>query len=332
MQKKIRGDMATDWNDAGKGIQVRKLDTAYCHVRIHYSADPEKDPAWVSRRSARYGGVDTPKWRREMEIDYTAVQGQPVYPMLSAVHIAMRITADMAIYRIIDHGIRHPMACLWMGVARNGDRHIFREYYRSGATIQVNCQEVLRLTVGNVVDTLIDPATRQRVPLSGKDKAPVSVLSLYNNALGRSCRLADNSRAGYDSVRTALLSTLARKAVSEGFVDEHSHFAKQYFAKFSLTTHELLEMSRHPTLTFDPSCVRVFREMRNLRFRDLSGDPTEKAKPEEIMDFENDGPDCCRYGVQTKLRWKKPTTDPQPGSPLWDIQRKQRARRNKRYA
>lgn len=323
--------MATDWEDAAKGIQVRRLDTAYCHVRIHYSADPEKDGDWQRRRSARYGGVDTPKWRREMEIDYTAVQGQPVYPMLTDAHIAMRSTTDMAIYRIIDHGIRHPMVCLWMGVARNGDRHIFREYYRSGGTIQVNCQEVLRRTVGNVVDTLIDPATRQRVPLSGKDKAPVSVLSLYNNALGISCTCADNSRAGYDEVRNALLSTLARKALEEGYVDEHTHFAKQYFAKFSLTSAELLEMSRHNTLTFDPQCVRVFREMRNLRFRDLSGDPTEKAKPEEIMDFEDDGPDCVRYGVQTKLRWRQPTTAPQPGSHLYDIERKQRLRRNDDY-
>ncbi len=324
--------MATDWKDEGKGIQVRRLDTAYCHVRIHYSADPEKDGQWVSRRSARYGGMDTPKWRREMEIDYTAVQGQPVYPMLTDAHLAMKVTRDMALYRIIDHGIRHPMVCLWMGVARNGDRHVYREYYRSGATVPVNCAEVLRRTTGNVVDTLIDPATRQRVPISGKDKAPVSVLSLYNNALGLSCRLADNSRAGYDTVRNALLSTLARKAMLEGAVDAHSHFAKQYFAKYSLTIAELMEMARHPQLTFDPSCVRVFREMRNLRFKDLSGDPTEKAKPEEIMDFEDDGPDCVRYGVQTKLKWQKQSQTPQPGSHLHAIEQKQRERRYQEYA
>ena len=323
--------MATDWKDVAKGVQVRRLDTNYCHVRIHYSADPEKDANWVRRRSARYGGVETPKWRREMEIDYTAVQGQPVYPMLSEIHIAIRSLADMAVYRIIDHGIRHPMVCLWMGVSPNGDRHVFREYYRSGATVAVNCQEVDRLTDENVVDTIIDPATRQRVPLSAKDKAPVSTLSLYNDALGMPCRLADNSRAGYDTVRNSLLATLARKALSEGYVDEHSHFAKQYFAKFSLTEVELLEMSRHPTLTFAPGCVRVFREMRNLRFKDISGDPTEKAKPEEVMDFEDDGADCVRYGVQTKLRYMKPTTSPQPGSHLWEIQRRQSIERNPRY-
>ncbi len=323
--------MATDWKEIMKGVQVRRLDTNYCHVRIHYSADPEKDADWVRRRSARYGGVETPKWRREQEIDYTAVQGQPVYPMLNDAHIAIRSLADMAIYRIIDHGIRAPMVCLWMGVSPNGDRHVFREYYRSGATITVNCGEVIRMTPENVVDTLIDPATRQRVPLSSKDKAPVSSLSLYNNALKTSCRLADNSKAGYDTVRSSLLSTLARKAMSEGYVDEHSHFAKEYFAKYSLTQAELIEMANHPALTFDPMCVRVFREMRNLRFKDVSGDPTEKAKPEEIMDFEDDGPDCVRYGVQTKLRWMKPTTSPQPGSYLYEIQRRQAIRSNPRY-
>ncbi len=72
--------------------------------------------------------------------------------------------------------------------------------------------------------------------------------------------------------------------------------------------------------------------MRNLRFRDLSGDPTEKAKPEEVMDFEDDGPDCVRYGVQTKLQWKQPNTSPQPGSHLYEIEKKQRARREQYYA
>ncbi len=323
--------MASDWKEIMKGVQVRTLDTDYCHVRIHYSADPEKDADWVRRRSVRYGGVETPKWRREMEIDYTAVQGQPVYPMLGDVHVAIRSLADMAIYRIIDHGIRHPMICLWMGVSPNGDRHVFREYYRSGATIPVNCAEVIRRTMENVVDTIIDPATKQRIPLSGKDKAPVSILSLYNNSLEVPCRLADNSKAGYDSVRNSLLSTLARKAMMDGSVEMHSHFAKQYFAKYSLTTTELLEMAKCPALTFDPQCVRVFREMRNLRFKDISGDPTEKAKPEEIMDFEDDGPDCVRYGVQTKLRWAKPATSPQPGSYLYEIQRRQEKRSSMSY-
>ena len=129
----------------------------------------------------------------------------------------------------------------------------------------------------------------------------------------------------------SLLSTLARKALSEGYVDEHSHFAKQYFAKYSLTQPELLEMSTCPTLTFDPLCVRVFREMRNLRFKDISGYPTEKAKPKEIMDFEDDGPDCVRYGVQTKLRWMKPTTSPQPGSYMYEIQQRQAKRENSNY-
>jgi len=251
--------------------------------------------------------------------------------MLNDAHIAIRSLAGMAVYRIIDHGIRHPMVCLWMGVSPNGDRHVFREYYRSGATIQVNCAEVMRRTPENVVLNVIDPATKQRIPLSGKDKAPVSVLSLYKNALKPSFLLADNSKAGYDAVRASLLSTLARKAMSEGYVDEHSHFCKEYFAKFSLQTAELIEMANHPTLTFDPMCIRVFREMRNLRFKDISGDPTEKAKPEEIMDYEDDGPDCVRYGVQTQLRWMKPETCPQPGSYLAEIQQRQSERSNPRY-
>ena len=48
----------------------------------------------------------------------------------------------------------------------------------------------------------------------------INLLSLYNNAIGTPCRLADNSRAGYDTVRDGLLSKLARDAMREGVVDE----------------------------------------------------------------------------------------------------------------
>jgi hypothetical protein len=313
--------MSTDWEELLVGVRQRRLDTEYCHLRIHYSADPEKDDTWVRSRSAKYGGVESPKWRREMEIDYTAVQGQPVYPMLCNVHKTIQDVSGCAVYRVIDHGIRHPMVCLWIAVNRHGDRHVFKEYYRSGATIPVNCSEVLRLSDKQVIATYIDPATRQRLPLSTKDNKPVSIISLYNNGLGTSCKPADNSSAGYDTVRNGLLATLARRILLDGYVDEESDFCKTYFDNYKLTTYELQQLAQQPALTFEPSCLRVFTEMRNLRFKEVAGDPATKAKPEEIMDFEDDGPDCVRYGMQSKLKWTQ-TITAQKGSPYWEIQQK----------
>lgn len=325
--------MATEWKEVSTGVKERRLDSEFCHVRIHYTTDTEKDPQWVKRHSARYGGIDTPKWRREFEIDYTAVRGQRVYPMLNVPHIQKLDISKWAYYRVIDHGIRHPTVCLWIAVNRSGDRHVYREYYMTNKTIPFNVQEIMRRTGENepIVATLIDPATRQRVPLSMKDKSPVSVLSLYNNEFGSSCTLADNSKVGYDTVRDGLLSVLARKAIREGVLEEGDRFAKEYFAEFELSTPELLSMASKPGLSFEPSCRRCYTEMRNLRFKEITGDVTQKAAPEEIMDKDDDGPDCVRYAMQTKLKWQPHRRQPQPGSHLWSIEKRRLNTRNPRY-
>lgn len=320
--------MATDWTEIMTGVCERELDTHYRHIRIHYSADAEKDDAWVRRNSARYGGVQSPKWRREFEIDYSAVTGQPVYPMLSDAHLCVKPVEGMTVFRVIDHGIRHPMVCIWVGVNRSGDRHVFREYYRTGATIPVNCSEVLHRSSEPVRDTYIDPATRQRIPLGTRDNQPVSVVSMYNRSLGIPCRFADNSRVGYDAVRNGLLSTLARNALRDGIVDADSQFCKTYFKEYALTAWELEQLASKPALTFDPACMRVFREMRNLRFRDLSGDPASKAQPEEVVDFEDDGPDTVRYAMQSNLKYTS-IGRAVKGSPFWQIEQKRKT--NPRY-
>ena len=319
--------MATEWEQISTGLQTRKLDTGFTHVRIHYSTDPLKDELWARRLSAKYGGMETPKWRREFEIDYSAVRGQPVYPMLSRVHVVSNSIVERTLFRVVDHGIRHPMVCLWIAVARNGDRHVYREYFRSGTTIEVNCQEVLRRTPDDeyVYATYIDPSTRQRIPLSNKDKQLVSHLSLYNNAFGSSCLLADNSRAGYDAVRDGLLSKLARDAMQTGQIDEDGYFAREYFKEFDLSNEQLLTMASKPMLTFEPCCPRTFQEMRNLRFKEISGDVTAKAAPEEVIDYEDDGPDCVRYGMQSKMFWRPGHNRPQKGSALYEIAQKRSA-------
>jgi hypothetical protein len=196
-------------------------------------------------------------------------------------------------------------------------------------TVDFNCHEILRRS-DIVVGTLIDPATRQRVPIGSKDKAPVSVLSLYNGSFGFACELADNSKAGYDKVREGLLSVLARETIASGRAE--GEFANEYFGQHSMSNTELLAMAAKPSLTFGLHVPRCFKEMRNLRFKEMTGNFTEKAAPEEVMDFEDDGPDCVRYFCQSKISFR--IARPQKGSYLDIIQKRRNAnpRRIKRYA
>ncbi|MBK8871766.1 MAG: hypothetical protein IPN19_12235, partial [Elusimicrobia bacterium] len=59
-------------------------------LRVHYSADPMKDPdrygkEWLLKASARYGGIHSPGWQQEMEINWKVSGGSPVWAQASRV-------------------------------------------------------------------------------------------------------------------------------------------------------------------------------------------------------------------------------------------------------
>jgi len=45
-------------------------------LRIHYSADPDKTPAWAAQAKI---GIPQREWRREMEMDTSVFDGEPVF-------------------------------------------------------------------------------------------------------------------------------------------------------------------------------------------------------------------------------------------------------------
>jgi hypothetical protein len=64
-------------------MSVRTTSLGFRVLRLHYSADPDKDPAtkpgeaWYAE--ARRGMPDA-RWRQEYELDYGALSGQLVFP------------------------------------------------------------------------------------------------------------------------------------------------------------------------------------------------------------------------------------------------------------
>lgn len=299
--------MATQWKNPLPGVKTRKLSTDFEHVRIHYSADPQKNEQWAKRYSVKYFGMDSPKWRREMEIDYNAAEGQQVYPMLSRQLHDEQVTLndDWSVFRVIDNGIRHPTVCLWIAINSRGDRHVFAEYYATNKSIGFNCNEIIRRTVNilgthKVLRTFIDPETRKRTGAALK-----TIRSEYEKFFPTIC--ADNSRAGYDAVMSGLMSTVARKAIWEGNIDGRSYLAREYMKDFRMSQAELLAMAEKPALTFDMRFTQTcFSEMRNLRWAKITGDATDKAAPEKVMDKDDDGPDCVRYGMQSIIKHCQP--------------------------
>jgi len=299
------------WTPKHQGEDLR---TGFFHRQIHYSDDPNRDSEWVKTESIKYGGVNSAKWRREQEIDWNVFGGQRVWPMINrGYHSAIiDLNEDWAIYRILDHGIRHPTCCLWVGVNRRGDRHFFREYYATDKSIAINCRQILRFTDEEVIDSYIDPSTKKRInyvttDANSEKKGLARIMDIYEENKIQ-CSLADNCAAGYDKVTDGLLSTMARHAMRTGQLPE-------YMAEMGINQDHLCILADKPSITFDLRFVpRAFNETENLRWKEITGDISQKSEPEKTVDVQDEGPDCVRYAMQSDLFWRRPLPKIQEGS------------------
>ncbi len=307
-----------------------ELSTGFFHRFVHYSADPKRGDEWVKTESPKYGGINSAKWRREQEGDWDVYGGERVWPMITReFHVRhIVLNKDWAIYRVIDHGIRHPTCCLWVGVNRNGDRHFFREYYATDKTIALNSREIVRLSEEPVLDTFIDPSTLSRVNYQTTDpsaakKGLTSRIDIYIEN-GINCSLADNSSAGYDKVTDGLLSMLAREAVKTGVMPS-------YLQEMKVTQEGLLLLAGKPSISFDIHTERAFRETENLRWKEIGGDETQRSEPEKTVDVADEGPDCVRYAMQSELFWRTAPRIVAPDSYVAQLRRRRSKRQYKKH-
>ena len=126
------------------GFEPRIAGDAIPVLRLRYRADARKRPgtregdAWLAQALAGYpGGTSSPSWRREMEIEYGAQGGLPVFPDWARLsRPPSRIVVDpvpeaeirtWALYGSYDHGWVHPAAFYLHGVDRTGRRITFYE-------------------------------------------------------------------------------------------------------------------------------------------------------------------------------------------------------------
>lgn len=109
-------------------------------LRLHYSADPAKGPAWVSTQRGKSSTLAA--FNQEQEIDFLAYAGQRLFPnflrSLNVVKCWQRgctepcpIPVNWTRYMAIDPHPRVPHAFLWMAVSPWGQHVYYREYWPS---------------------------------------------------------------------------------------------------------------------------------------------------------------------------------------------------------
>lgn len=100
-------------------------------VRLHYSADPEKDEAWAERARARC--TSEGMWRQEYEIDFYALEGALLYHLDEKASIVdpFHIPHEWTRFFALDPHPVKPHAAIWGAVDPYGDLYIYREFWPS---------------------------------------------------------------------------------------------------------------------------------------------------------------------------------------------------------
>lgn len=136
------------------GLIVKSNKQGHRVVRLHYSADPAKNPEtndgkiWFEKETAKYlNGVHDLKWRREYEIDFSAGSGELVFPTFmddkrKLVISPFDIDDTFVLYGGLDWGTRNPVS--FHVYAESVDKRFFAiwEYYDQRKTVTEVCQAV----------------------------------------------------------------------------------------------------------------------------------------------------------------------------------------------
>lgn len=81
-------------------------DNSFAVVRLHYSADPDRDAAWVADAKR---GMPERGWQREYEIDYSIYEGKTFFPEFKEFNIQKsEYRPRETLYRGWDYGFHRP--------------------------------------------------------------------------------------------------------------------------------------------------------------------------------------------------------------------------------
>ena len=109
------------------------LSSRNIHIaRIHYTADPDKTPAWAAVK--RKQAVSDQMYMQEMEIEANAQSGAKLFPCFEEQYTVVKpfpIPHAWTRYMAIDPHPRVPHAFLWVAVSPYGDHYYYREYWPS---------------------------------------------------------------------------------------------------------------------------------------------------------------------------------------------------------
>jgi hypothetical protein len=146
-----------------KGYSSRETPLGWKVFRVHYSADPDKDPARNGKEWYAHArkGIKERDWRKEYEIDYRALGGQLVWPEFDpTIHVTEhRFPLDKGYWTVYHGADPHPRrahAHVWLAVNRDGGMVVPWSWWPEALNMERSESGKARLTVSDYAESLRD--------------------------------------------------------------------------------------------------------------------------------------------------------------------------------
>jgi hypothetical protein len=293
-----------------KGISTRKTRLGWTVIRIHYSADPDKDPetpvgaAWLEHAQQ---GMSKARWRKEFEIDYEALGGQLVFPNFEeTIHVTKPQfplePATSTIYLAADPHPRTPHAFLWLAAFKSGELAVVWSHWREEYKKQLVSEYAAML---HKID---------RSPLGLKPHRRIM------DVAGKSFNV-DEERDIFKGYRDAKLTVEEQGKVTEKRIPVIFHPAKKDigYVGLDLINEEFKpvpfaiadKIENRPRLTIWSGCGdndELVYQLKSMRFREHRGNITDKDAPEEPQEKRSHLIACLKYIMLEKPRYIEPRT------------------------
>jgi hypothetical protein len=259
-----------------RGVWQKRNSQGVLVTTVHYTADPEKDPAtenghkWFESMIVDYiGGVSSAKFRKEMEIDFTVGIGEPVFEYLAKMESEIKFRPSVLtphfldtckFYGGLDWGTRNNTAFTVVAEDLKGNFWVVWEWSDKKKSPEEVAREI------------------RSCPFYPRLEWIAADPTMWTENQAR--------KEGYTSFAKILIEEIPEE-LRLNLMPAHGRLDMAAITKL----HAWWKMTPLK-LRISEMCVILWRELLNLRFVDTSGD---KNPSEKLVDKDNHEWDTLKY-------------------------------------
>lgn len=287
-----------------KGIEHYTSAPGFHVIRVHYTADPEKDPStqkgseWLENEIKGIpGGIASAQFRQEYEIDWDAAGGELVFPQFEIFRDRITLAPftvpdSWSLYGSFDYGHRNPSSFHVYAIDHDGDVYSIWEYYQSGKGFKQISKAIRACPYFNKLAYLpiADPSIWAKTQQTEDGNEMKSIAQLF-------FELPEDERIVFAPGKKGGDITVAEKINGD------------------MWNMERLKSGKTPRLRIFANCPMQIWELGKLRYKDWSGSMQEQRNLQEsIVDKDNHAWDDLKMflamffmapGVQEEEKYEK---------------------------